>query len=105
MNFIDEKYIEKYNYFLDCLRWDWCVSAKTHKYPVIIKSEFIIKLKKISVLLLNEKMQADENIILNENDIKRTIFFRPETEEFNKRYMNNYKILAVNKTKDEIIYI
>ena len=43
--------------------------------------------------------------MLNDNDIKRTTFFIAETKEFSDRYMEDFEILAVNKTKNEIFYL
>ena len=76
-----------------------------HKLPGVIKSDFIIQIKKSGCKLLKDQVQEDDTIILSENDIKRTIFFAPETDEFKKRYMNDYDILSINKTKNLVYYL
>lgn len=73
----------------DYLRWDWCMVMKHHHFPEILKSETTVAAKRIGYrFFLNlsiNKIINYSGILFTENDLRRSIFFTPDTDEF----MNN----------------
>jgi len=75
----------------DSLRWDFCVSMKSHHYPEIIKPESSREVKRAGYRYFIEKSSA--NIItynehsFHKNDLRKSIFFRPCTDIFKEKYM------------------
>lgn len=76
---------------MDCLRWDWCVTGKLHHYPDILKSQFTTEAKRAGY---NFCIRQSENgtmsvqgVTFTKDELRRSIFFVPESEEFRKRMM------------------
>lgn len=75
----------------DTLRWDWCSSMKHHHLPAILKSEITGTAKKIgyrffSVMPGNTVFY--KGMHFNKSDLRRSIFFMPESERFRIEKMN-----------------
>jgi len=76
---------------MDYLRWDWCSVMKHHHFPEILKSESTVEAKRkgyrfLSNLAENKTVNYSGLSFPVEN-LRRSIFFVPETEEFMKYKM------------------
>lgn len=78
---------------MDSIKWDWCLSMKSHHYPNILKSISNLEIKREGYRFFVEK--SFKNIIsfneftFTQNELKRSIFFRPGTDTFRNKYMSN----------------
>lgn len=76
---------------MDHLRWDWCVSGTVHHYPEVLRSELTIHAKRTGYNYLEGR--SEENIVcidsvsIKKDELRRSIFFVPETEEFREKTM------------------
>ncbi|MDP8201464.1 MAG: radical SAM protein [Candidatus Tenebribacter burtonii] len=87
--FANKKFPDQTDFFFDCLRWDWCLQAKSHYYPEFLKSELNVKAKQIGKELLNSqkiigKMKL-KNIEFTISDLKRAIYFMAASDEFKQK--------------------
>ena len=78
---------------MDYLRWDWCSIMKHHHLPEILKSQSTITAKKRGYLFfrnisVNDIIDYDGTRFKNE-DLRRSIFFTPDTDEFMKSMMTD----------------
>ena len=89
IQFANIKFPDQIDFFFDCLRWDWCLQAKSHYYPEFLRSELNVKAKQIGKKLLNSqkiigKMKL-KNIEFTISDLKRAIYFIPASDEFKQK--------------------
>ena len=68
--FIKDNFSIEYDFFFDCLRWDWCMQARSHYYPEFLRCDANIKAKQIGYEYLNsykikEKIKLDNIGIIN----------------------------------------
>lgn len=77
----------------DCLRWDWCSSMKHHHYPEILRSEATVEAKKKGYRffhgLIEERMVMYNGLSFPADDLRRSIFFSPETDSFRREKMSD----------------
>ncbi|MFA5517708.1 MAG: DUF4080 domain-containing protein [Spirochaetota bacterium] len=84
---------------MDSIKWDWCLSMKSHYYPNILKSDLNLEAKRDGYKFFIEK--SSKNIIsfneftFTQNELKRSVFFRPETDIFRDKYMSNRDALIL----------
>ncbi|MCL1865166.1 MAG: DUF4080 domain-containing protein [Spirochaetes bacterium] len=82
---------------IDYLRWDWCSVTKLNAFPDILKSELLVKAKKTAIQFFRK--YSKKGIIhygdytFTQSELKRSIFFSPESDEFMKRKMKNLTAL------------
>lgn len=97
MQFTNKKFPDLKNFFLDCLKWDWCLQAKSHYYPEFLRSELNVKAKQIGYEYLNSHKVKDKiklgNLEFTVSDLKRTIFFMPISEEFKQKNLPTSEII------------
>lgn len=76
----------------DCLRWDWCCVMKHHHFPELLKSESTVAAKRRGYrFFINNtpgEMIEYSGVSFPGDDLRRSIFFLPETEKFEKEKMN-----------------
>ena len=77
---------------MDCLRWDWCTGGTVHHYPALLKSDHTVKAKRSGYGFL---IRHSKNNVIRINgysftreELRRSIFFVPETEEFRLMLMS-----------------
>lgn len=91
MAFIDSRFPGEKQFFLDALRWDWCVRSRSLYFPNLVKPEGLSELKKkifSHYKGLAEKGQtSDGGIPFDLSDLKRSLFFEPGSDEFRLRHM------------------
>ena len=89
MQFTNKKFPDLKNLFLDCLRWDWCLQAKSHYYPEFLRCDADAKAKQVGYEYLNSHKVKDKiklgNLEFTVSDLKRAIFFMPRSEEFKQK--------------------
>jgi len=70
----------------DYLRWDWCSVMKQHHFPEILKSQSTVEAKRVGYRffsnLPDKKSLKYSGVSFSIDDLRRSIFFSPETEEF-----------------------
>jgi len=70
----------------DYLRWDWCSVMKDHHLPGVISSGSTFEAKRMGYRffadLSVDKVINYAGISFTENDLKRSLFFSPDTEQF-----------------------
>ena len=98
MLFANKKYPNMKEYFFDCLRWDWCLQAKSHYYPEFLRSDLNVNAKQVgyeylSSLKLKDKI-ALENFELNVFELKRAIYFMSGSDDFTHENLIESKIVV-----------
>lgn len=91
--FIASRFADKRVFFLDALRWDWGASSATHRYPDTIRPDKAVEIKKAGFAFFKKLAEhgrvkyggADFTL----SDLKRSIFFKAESDEFRREYMND----------------
>jgi radical SAM superfamily enzyme YgiQ (UPF0313 family) len=77
----------------DHLRWDWCSVMKHHHFPEILKSESTVEAKRRGYRYFADQAAVGScescGSVLTKGDLRRSIFFIPETEEFSEIYMKD----------------
>ncbi|MBC8384129.1 MAG: DUF4080 domain-containing protein [Candidatus Cloacimonetes bacterium] len=96
MKFCIQKFADKTDFFVDCLRWDWCKISESHFYPLFIRNIEDKKIKKINYEILNRSMQ-DGKFDLEKWQLKSAIFFTAKTEDFKKKYLPDDSFAAFIK--------
>ncbi len=109
MQFANVLFLNKKELFFDCLRWDWCLQAKSHYYPEFLRSDLNIKAKQngfeyLNSFKLKDKIQLDK-IELTVSDLKRVIYFIPGSEEFKQDNLPSAEIVAFVKGKPNLLQI
>jgi radical SAM superfamily enzyme YgiQ (UPF0313 family) len=94
-HFVNEHHISDLEFFLDCLRWDWCQIAAGHHYPDFLNSKKTKEWKAIGLKSIrDERDRIDETIKLQSSQINRSIFFMPKTGKFRDRMNLDESIYA-----------
>jgi radical SAM superfamily enzyme YgiQ (UPF0313 family) len=77
----------------DHLRWDWCSIMKHHHFPEILKSESTVEAKRRGYRYFADQAAGGEygtcGSAFTKGDLRRSIFFVPESEEFSEIYMKD----------------
>lgn len=77
---------------MDCLRWDWCVSGKQHHYPGLLKSQLLTDAKRAGYNYFIRRSQGNritaDGVSFSKDELRRSIFFVPGTDEFRERMMS-----------------
>ncbi|PKL18772.1 MAG: hypothetical protein CVV49_04310 [Spirochaetae bacterium HGW-Spirochaetae-5] len=78
---------------IDYLRWDWCSVMKHHHFPEILKSESTVEAKRIGYRYFVNQSAGGEyrfrGSVFSKGDLRRSIFFVAESEDFSKIYMKD----------------
>ncbi len=97
----------KPEYILDCLRWDWCASPSSNRFPKMLKTEHARKKRKKLISSLKEgriiKQASGPNI--NYEYIMRSNFFFPETTEFREKYLGGKNLVLFARGKNEPVFL
>ena len=97
IQFTNEHFPDLKKLIFDCLRWDWCLQARSHYYPEFLRSELNIKAKQIGSEYLNTHKTKDkiilDNIELTVSDLKRAIYFMPGSNEFKQKNLQTSDIV------------
>lgn len=77
----------------DHLRWDWCKTMKAHHYPEILKSELTLNAKRkgyrfFTDISVNKKINY-RGLSFDADDLRKSIFFIPETAVFSEKNMKD----------------
>ncbi|MCL2154223.1 MAG: DUF4080 domain-containing protein [Leptospirales bacterium] len=90
----------------DYLRWDWCTVTKLNSYPNILRSEILFKTKKIGIQFFRKFSKKGiihyGDYVFTQNELKRSIFFSTESDEFLKHKMKD--LMAMFLPDKRIIY-
>ena len=91
LEFIKLNLSEKFDFYQDCLRWDWCYLANAHQYPAFLNSRKLAQAKKMGFEFLKQRSQQD-SIYFSEfnftfNDLKKAIFFQPSSTKFKNKFL------------------
>ena len=76
---------------MDCLRWDWCCKGRLHRYPSALKSVHMKEARRTGYNYLMSKsvrgIIAPDGVSFSKEELRRSIFFVPESREFSSRVM------------------
>jgi hypothetical protein len=90
---INADYPDSTSQLKDYLRWDWCFCTKLNSYPNILRSETLLKTKKIGIQFFRKFSKKGivhyGDYTFTQNELKRSIFFVPESDEFLKHEMKD----------------
>lgn len=89
--FVKDLFSYQTDFFFDCLRWDWCLQARSHYYPEFLRSDADAKAKRDGYKYLNSKKVKDI-IKLGDHDIsvsalKKAIYFIPRSDKFKQEFL------------------
>jgi hypothetical protein len=73
------------NFIMDCLRWDWCSSFRTIRYPRMLKTEEL-RNKRKELIRTFENEQLINGVTISSAIIRKSNLLVPETEEFRAKY-------------------
>jgi radical SAM superfamily enzyme YgiQ (UPF0313 family) len=98
MQFVNEKKQNMKDFFYDCLKWDWCLQAKSHYYPEFLRSNMNIRAKSIGSEYLNsykikDKIKLDK-IEFTVSDLRRAIYFIPVSNEFKQENLPTSEVVV-----------
>lgn len=89
-SFIDALIPHRKQFLTDCLRWDWCSNVMDHRYPKILSTKQTQDTRRKGIRYLEEQKKMGDikngSRSLTKAAFKQSIFFKPETEEFLKKY-------------------
>jgi len=96
--FAIESFPDVDKFFFDCLKWDWCLQAKSHYYPEFLRCETDSVAKKIGYEYLNS-YKINNKIVIDEidifaSDVKKAIYFIPLSDEFKQLYFPTSDVVA-----------
>ena len=77
-------------FYLDCLRWDWCQIAVGHFYPAFLAGNETKEWKAEGF----EKLKSKDEKVISSSQLNRTIFFRPHTANFCRILKLNESVYA-----------
>lgn len=106
VRFIKNNLSSELDFFLDCLRWDWCKIAKSHFYPEFLRTKETEDAKKVGYKYL--KSLSKKGLIQIEkksftvSDLKKAIFLQPSSDAFQKKYAKKNKCFAFIIINDSI---
>ena len=75
---------EKSEFVLDCLRLDYCLQARGHRYPAFLEHERLDEARKRGYEYLRS-LKIDDKGFLLAGEIRSGIYFLPVSEEFEDR--------------------
>ncbi|MCK4312783.1 MAG: DUF4080 domain-containing protein, partial [Candidatus Cloacimonetes bacterium] len=105
IDFIKNNFSDEYNYFLDCLRWDWCYITNAHFYPEFLQNEFLKKAKKEGFEYLKQESREGQihfnNYYFSLSDLKKAVFFIPSSKKFKKQYFKDFDIAVILKINNK----
>lgn len=93
ISFVRENFLSYEKFFTDCLRWDWCKTGGLHRYPKIIKPDnYEMSRKDLFKLFapVSENGSKYAGRSFSRDELKSSILFIPESDDFRKKYMQNY---------------
>lgn len=96
------------SFFLDALRWDWCSGAGTHRYPAKLRPNDAASIRKKGIAFFSGL--AEEGIIRYQGaefriaDLERAIFFRAESDEFARAYLQGRRCAAFIPGKEVMLF-
>jgi radical SAM superfamily enzyme YgiQ (UPF0313 family) len=106
--FASRRFPGEESYFLDALRWDWCSCAESHRYPDVIKPHQAAAIKKKGYAFFRDL--ADNGMVRHEAhrfalaDLRRSIFYRGESEKFRNTHMDGREYALFLPDKRIILY-
>jgi len=111
LRFVNKIIPEKKALIKDCLRWDWCWKAKSHRYPDFIQELKDSEIKKTGKVKLNSFIIDDfvqsDNVSFPKKLINRCIFFKPFSKEFINKYLPDHELVCFFPTDSNkgILYL
>ncbi len=104
IQFIKKTLSSELDFFLDCLRWDWCKIAKSHFYPEFLRTKETENAKKAGYKYL-KSLSKKGLIQINEisfsvSDLKKAIFFQPSSDAFRNKYVKKNECFAFIRIND-----
>jgi hypothetical protein len=109
IDFIASRLAHKKAFFLDTIRWDWCSSSPSHRYPDIIRPHGAAEIKQAGSAFFR-KLAKDEciqygGITFGSRELKSSIFFKAESDVFQQEFMDeNRYALFLSKGKDVVLF-
>ena len=101
--FSDEK-----SFFLDAIRWDWCAVSRSPYYPDLIRPAGLAEIRKNGISYFRGLADGDviqyEGIRFSLADLKRSIFFRAESEDFRQARMGGQSKALFLPDKNVLVY-
>ena len=88
LRFMEEAHTESAPLMLDCLRWDWCISGRSHRYPPVLIDEHTTAERKKVLAYLNTRPLPEGAPLVEGGTLKKTCIFSPKTPEFRERYLD-----------------
>jgi radical SAM superfamily enzyme YgiQ (UPF0313 family) len=108
LGFIESEFPEKSDFFRDCLMYDWCMTTRLNYYPALFRNEKTKKVKKKGFRFFTDTFPRNEidyqGVKFTRSEMKRSIFFSPETAEFREKYMNHHTALLFLKDSGEKVF-
>ena len=105
VNFIKDNFPDELNYFLDCLRWDWCYITNAHYYPEFLQNKYLKNAKELGFEYLKQKSKEGKirykNLYFPLSDLKKAVFFIPSSEKFKKNYFGDLDIAVILKINNK----
>ncbi len=81
------KHCEDDRFILDCLRWDWCSSSRTNRYPRMLKNDAVREIRKKILARLKSGHSIPGAEFLNEALARGSKIFDAGTDKFRSKYL------------------
>ena len=109
LEYIKHNLTKNLEFYLDCIRWDWCYLANAHQYPAFLNSKKLVQAKRIGFEFLKQKSKQNSihfnGFNFNIDDLKKAIFFQPSSTEFKKKFMPDTELCIFIKFQNCKEYI
>ncbi len=107
LGFIRSRHPRKMEFFLDTIRWDWCMNRLSHHYPEIISPRGAAAAKKAGCEYFSKLSLTDivdfKGIAFARSDLRRSVFYRAESREFMKAFMDNNRYALFLPGRSDVV--
>ena len=105
---ITARFTGKKGFFLDALRWDWCAGTRTHRYPAALRPDRAADITKHGWSFFRERAEGEtvryQGAEFRIADLEKTVFFRAESDEFTRAYMQGRRCAAFIPGKEVLLF-
>ncbi len=108
LKYIASRFSGEKSFFLDAVRWDWCAVSRSPYYPGLIKPEGLSKMKKKGFSFFESLAEGGtltrEGTRYDLSDLKRSLFFEPESDDFRVNQMKGNTAALFLPDKKIVMY-
>ncbi len=82
----------KHSLIMDSLRWDWCILARSHRYPKILIDDEMTRLRKDFLKSMKKDYGRDMGSEHPDQDMDRAAIFIAVSDSFSQKFMEGRRV-------------